>query len=60
MSRGAQTFKLADLSKAVKAAGRAGLEVSSYEIDKAGTIVVKIGKTGSSAREIEDAAALIG
>jgi hypothetical protein len=60
MSRGLHTFKQGDVKKAVRAAILAGLEVESYEIDKAGTIVVKVGKAGSSPREIEDAAALIG
>ncbi|MBR1233664.1 hypothetical protein [Bradyrhizobium sp. AUGA SZCCT0182] len=40
MSRGAQTFKQGDVTKAVKGAVNAGLEVQRVEIDQAGKIVV--------------------
>ncbi|WP_192740836.1 hypothetical protein [Bradyrhizobium sp. OAE829] len=39
MSRGAQTFKQGDVTKAVKGAVNAGLEVQRVEIDQAGKIV---------------------
>jgi hypothetical protein len=44
MSKGAQTFKQGDVTKAVKGAVNAGLEVQRVEIDQAGKIVVFAGK----------------
>jgi hypothetical protein len=40
MSRGQQTFKQRDLTKAIKAAVKAGIAVGRVEIDKAGKIVI--------------------
>jgi hypothetical protein len=44
MSRGVQTFKLNDVTKACKGAVRAGLAVQRVEIDQAGKISVVTGK----------------
>jgi hypothetical protein len=44
MSRGPQTFKQSDVTKACKGTVRAGLEVQRVEIDQAGKIVVFAGK----------------
>jgi hypothetical protein len=44
MSRGAQTFKQADITKAVKGVVNGGLEVQRIGIDQAGKIVVFAGK----------------
>jgi hypothetical protein len=46
MSRGRQTFKQADMTKAVKAAVRAGLTVGRVEISPDGRIVVIAGAPG--------------
>jgi hypothetical protein len=53
MSRGAQTFKQADVTKAAKGALNAGLDVQRIEIDQAGKIVVFAGKAdiGNTATE---------
>jgi hypothetical protein len=59
MSRGAQTFKQGDLTKAAKGVAKAGLPVQRVEIDRDGKIVVIVGKP-SAHPEIEDAASLIG
>jgi len=40
MSRGQQTFKQRDVTKALKAAAKAGIAVGRVEIDKAGKIVI--------------------
>lgn len=40
MSRGQQTFKQSDVTKALKAAVKAGIAVERVEIDKYGKIVV--------------------
>jgi hypothetical protein len=40
MGRGPATFKQTDLTRALRAAQRAGFEVGSFEIDRAGKIVV--------------------
>ena len=48
MSRGMQTFRQADLVKALKGGAAAGIDVGHVEIDKAGKIVVvTAGKRGS-------------
>lgn len=44
MSRGAQTFRQSDVTKAVKATVNAGLSVSRVEVDKNGRIVVFVGE----------------
>jgi hypothetical protein len=58
MARGALTFKQQDLTRALRAAAAAGIEVQRFEIDKAGNIVVVAGKpkeqpdeTGGEANE---------
>jgi hypothetical protein len=43
MSRGAQTFRQADVAKAIKATVSAGLSVQRVEIARDGKIVVVIG-----------------
>jgi hypothetical protein len=40
MSRGPATFKQTDLTRALKAARAAGVQVSRFEIDASGKIVV--------------------
>jgi hypothetical protein len=40
MSRGQQTFKQRDVTKAIKAAVKAGIAVERVEIDKSGKIVI--------------------
>ena len=42
--RGPCTFRQEDLTRALKAAVKAGIEVARFEIDKAGKIVVVTGK----------------
>lgn len=49
MSRGRHTFRQSDISRALKAAQDAGQEVSRFEIDQDGRIVVVIGKTSEEA-----------
>ena len=44
MARGASTFKQTDVTRALKAARAAGLEVERVEIDKSGKIIVVTGK----------------
>ena len=44
MSRGAQTFKQGDVTKALKGAVAAGLDVKRVEIDRDGKIVVVAGQ----------------
>lgn len=59
MSRGAQTFKQGDLTRASKAAVKAGLQVQRVEFDSEGKPVLVTGKQPKQAK-IEDATALIG
>ena len=40
MSRGQQTFKQGDLTKAIKATVKAGIAVERVEIDKDGKIII--------------------
>jgi hypothetical protein len=40
MSRGAQTFRQGDVTKALKAAAAAGIDVGRVEIDRDGKIIV--------------------
>ncbi len=49
MARGACTFKQQDVTRALRAAVAAGIEVQRYEIDKDGKIVVVTGKPHKSA-----------
>lgn len=51
MSRGVQTFRQADLTKALKGAVAAGINVDRVEIDRAGKIVVVAGAAGKGAPE---------
>jgi hypothetical protein len=44
MSRAAQVFRQADVTKAIKGAQNAGLDVHRFEIDRTGKIVVLAGK----------------
>jgi hypothetical protein len=44
MSRGLQVFRQTDITKAIRAAQNAGLDVHRFEIDRAGKIVVLAGK----------------
>jgi hypothetical protein len=44
MTRGPLSFKESDLMRAIKCAIKAGLHVAGYEITKAGSIVVHVGK----------------
>jgi hypothetical protein len=43
MSRGPQTFRQRDVTKALKAVVAAGMPVVKVEVDKAGKIVVVVG-----------------
>jgi hypothetical protein len=58
VSRGAQTFRQADVTKALKGAVNAGLKVARVEIDKAGKIVVFTGAEGIRVVNEWDAVAL--
>ncbi|MET4847183.1 hypothetical protein [Bradyrhizobium japonicum] len=49
MSRGAQTFKQGDVTKALKGAVKAGLSVQRVEIDKDGKIILITGEMLPSA-----------
>jgi hypothetical protein len=40
MSRGQQTFKQRDVTKALKAAVKAGITIERFEIDKNGKIII--------------------
>jgi hypothetical protein len=44
MSRGQQTFKQRDVTKALKATVKAGIAVERVEIDKNGKIVIVTGR----------------
>ena len=44
MSRGPATFRQRDVTAAVKGANAAGLDIARVEIDKAGKIVLILGK----------------
>ena len=44
MSRGQQTFKQRDVTKALKAAVKAGIAIERFEIDKDGKIVIVTSK----------------
>jgi Spy/CpxP family protein refolding chaperone len=49
MSRGQQTFKQSDLTKAIRAAIKAGMTVGRVEIDKSGKIVIVAAMSGVAA-----------
>ena len=59
MPRGAQKFTEGDVTRAVRGAVKAGLNVQRYEINREGTIVVFTGKQPKHP-DVEDATALIG
>jgi len=44
MSRGPQNFRQRDVTKAVRAVAAAGMSVAKVEVDKAGKIIVVVGK----------------
>jgi hypothetical protein len=44
MARGAQTFRQADITRAIKAAVRAGVPVARVEVSPEGRIIVIAGK----------------
>jgi hypothetical protein len=48
MSRGPQTFRARDVTKAVKAVSAAGMSVAKVEVDKAGKIIVVVGEQGKA------------
>jgi hypothetical protein len=56
MSRGAQSFKQGDVTKALKGAVNAGLKIRRVEIDKTGKIILFTGAAGepTSANEWDD------
>jgi hypothetical protein len=51
MSRGQQTFKQRDVTKALKAAVKAGLPVERVEIDKGGKIIIVTAKVEGAENE---------
>ena len=52
--RTALSFKERDVTRALKAAAKAGHQVTGFEITKAGNIFVHTGKTGQSASSADD------
>jgi hypothetical protein len=48
MGHGPCTFREADLTRALKAAKKAGVDVARCEIDKTGKIVLVLGKEGGN------------
>ena len=59
MPRGTLKFTEGDVTRAVRGAVKAGLNVQRYEIDREGKIVVFTGKQPKHPN-VEDATALIG
>ena len=51
MSRGQQTFKQRDVTKAIKATVKAGIPVERVEIDKNGKIVIVTAKAKDAVNE---------
>jgi hypothetical protein len=49
MSRGVQAFKQTDVTKAIKGARNANLDVERIEIGRDGRIVIHTGKAGAAA-----------
>jgi hypothetical protein len=49
MARGLQIFRQSDITKAIMAAQKAGLDVRRFEIDRAGKIVVLTDKAANRA-----------
>lgn len=58
MSKGRQTFKQADMTKAIKAAQKAGLAIARVEISADGTITVIAGKAAAGQDDEETSASL--
>jgi len=56
MSRSRSTFRQTDLTRAIKAARNAGVEVARAEIAKDGKIIIIIGETAGSNTDIESTA----
>ena len=50
MSRGPATFRQSDLTRAIKAAKAAGIEVVRIEVDKDGKIAIITGRGGDTAQ----------
>jgi hypothetical protein len=48
MSRGPQTFRKRDVTKAIEAVSAAGLTIVRVEVDKSGKIVIVLGKPGAN------------
>jgi hypothetical protein len=44
MSRGPQTFRQRDMTRAVRAVAAAGMSVAKVEVDKDGRIIVVVGE----------------
>jgi hypothetical protein len=53
MSRSQNTFRQTDLTRAIKAARNAGVEVARAEIAKDGKIIIIVGETTGSNSDIE-------
>ena len=53
MPRGPSTFRQTDLTRAIKAARNAGVDVTRAEIAKDGKIVIIIGETCAANADIE-------
>ena len=53
MSRSPSSFRQTDLTRAIKAARNAGVEVARAEIAKDGKIIIIIGETTGSSADIE-------
>jgi hypothetical protein len=51
MSRGPQTFRQRDLTRAVRAVAAAGMSVAKVMVDKNGRIVVVVGETGKTEQD---------
>jgi len=54
MARGPSTFKQGDVTKAVKGAVAAGLDVVRVEIDPTGKIVIQLANGGAKERAAPD------
>ena len=52
MSRGLQVFRQTDITKAIRAAQKAGLDVHRFEIDRAGKIIVIADKAAVTQADI--------
>jgi hypothetical protein len=53
MSKGQQTFKQGDVTKALKAAANAGMRVGRFEIDRGKIIVIAEGALPSASTDNE-------